>query len=78
MSTKPRARLENWYLIPWANQLTGIVSGHPRAVPGGELDDGRTIFTSTVINLDREKKEAETLNTIYELGEEWLSKSMMP
>lgn len=75
---KPRARLENWYFIEWSNQLTGKVYGHPRAVPDGELADGNIIYTSTIVRMSDDRKEAETLNTIYDLGQELLPKSMTP
>lgn len=78
VSTKPRARLENWHLLPFSNQLRGTVYGHPRAVTGGQLDDGHTIYTSTVVRISDDRKEAETLNTIYDLGQELLTKSMTP
>jgi hypothetical protein len=48
---------------PMVLLLAGRVTGHPR------LSDGRTIRTSQLIWLDRDRKWARTWNRIYRLGD---------
>jgi hypothetical protein len=43
-------------------RLYGEVTGHPR------IEDGHRVSSSTVLDIDYEKCEVETLNTIYVLG----------
>jgi hypothetical protein len=63
---KQKATLKNWVKHPFLNSLLGEVYGHPDK----DLPDGELITTSTIVNLDRDNKTAETLNTIYTLEEE--------
>lgn len=63
---KPRARIDDWVCANGGQFLIGRVSGHPRQA---EFKN-EWQATSSVIALDREARTAETLNTIYELGEE--------
>lgn len=66
--------LENWRAtvmrfdrergpLPMVQVLVGRVTGHPG------LGDARTIRTSQLIWLDRNRRWARTLNRIYRLGE---------
>jgi len=62
--SKPRASIDEWclmydYGVP---QIVGTVSGH------GRLEDGLEVRTSVVLRIDFEKGVAETMNTIYSLG----------
>jgi hypothetical protein len=63
---KQTARLEKWDVyktISGREGFYGRVFGHPR------FPDGTFITTSTVVKLDMNTGIAETLNTIYTLGE---------
>lgn len=63
---KPTAQLQDW-LVQW-NPLTGtaMLAGKVAEHPG--LPDGAEIVTSALMRLDMEKREAETMNTLYRLG----------
>jgi len=57
---KQAAKLENWTVLTWGYpQLAGNVYDHPR------FKDGEHIYTSRVLDLNRELGIAETLNTVY-------------
>jgi hypothetical protein len=56
---KQAAKLMNWTYRTWRAQLCGNVYDHPR------FDDGTYIYTSHVLDLNRELGIAETLNTVY-------------
>lgn len=60
---KQRARIDKWWKS--GDVLVGMVSGHPRQSEF-LMDFQRT---SRLVRFEPEKNEAETLNTIYELGE---------
>jgi hypothetical protein len=65
MSAKPIVLLEGWQLLALNSrsfQLWGYATGHP-SLPGVR----RHIYTSRVLRLDDDRREAETLNTIYRL-----------
>jgi hypothetical protein len=49
--------------LPMSLVLVGNVAGHPH------LTDGRSIRTSQLIWLDRDRKWARTWNRVYRLGE---------
>lgn len=65
---KPTVKIENWMLINREREgkviyiLSGIAQGHYI------LGDG-FIYTSRVLNINLDNHTAETLNTIYNLGE---------
>jgi hypothetical protein len=70
---KPCARLENWAVVESANLasyhalragslLVGKVFNHPR------IGEGTFIFTSPIVQLDKQTNVAETRNTSYRLG----------
>lgn len=62
---KPRVKIENWQVIPSPRGgyvLLGDVIDHPEL---GSI----YIRTSLLVRIDFARSEAETLNTIYELGE---------
>ena len=76
MTNKTIVRLENWSMHvlehdPWTppelipRVLYGDVYGHPKEA----LPDGHEIRTSRVLHLDLDNGWAETLNTIYMLGD---------
>jgi hypothetical protein len=79
MNTKTREQkrvggtLENWALFKWWG------SAHAGYVICGDVfgdsgwRDGDDLRTSLIVNIDVEKNEAETLNTIYKLGKPALS-----
>ena len=65
MPAKPIVLLEGWQLLALNSrpfQLWGYATGHP-FLPGVR----RHIYTSRVLRLDDDRREAETLNTIYRL-----------
>lgn len=55
------AELKDWYIRDW--QLYGIVSGHPT------LEDGTTIATSKIMDINYATKTVDTQNTRYSLGQ---------
>lgn len=64
---KPTAELHDWSIQCWedgSHYLIGILYNH-RGRP--DLRDGYPVRTSTLIKIDFEKGEAETMNTIYTL-----------
>ena len=63
---KPRARLENWFT--YGDSLVGQILDHPRQA------DFKAPFqrTSALVRFEPENGIAETLNTIYTLGQELL------
>lgn len=65
MSSKPKVQLEQWQIVTRRDKtcLIGIVSGHPK------IKDGTNVLTTEAI-VNNESTEAETLNTIYTLGQE--------
>lgn len=58
---KQTARIENWYVIHGI--LFGQCYDHPK------IPDGSNIQTSGLAKFSSDGKTAETLNTIYSLGE---------
>lgn len=85
---KTVAKLENWSVVgsvvfegyrePEPGQrLTGEVMGHTNLANG-------IIYTSAIVSIDLEKQQAETRNTVYELGqmsadyERWLHDPRRP
>lgn len=64
MPDKATAHIDEWTYD--GGVLIGRVSNHSRQ---GEFK-APLQMTSTVLRLDREKGEAETLNTLYTLGRE--------
>lgn len=64
--TKQTARIEKWTIA--GASLYGTVYDHPNP----DLEDGTFVRTSHVTKLDRENGVAETLNTNYILGEEYV------
>jgi len=73
MSDKKNAHLENWSFVfqaHWVHgHLSGKVSGHHK------IEDGHEIVTSPIIDINFDENRAETLNTLYTLGEpdpKWL------
>ena len=65
MTAKPVVLLEGWQLLTLNNrpfQLWGYATDHPY-LPGFR----RHIYTSRVLKLDDDRRQAETLNTIYRL-----------
>lgn len=65
MRKKQEARLENWTVrkIGPHLQVMGHVYGHPR------FRNGEFIYSSQVINFNKNFRTVETLNTFYTLGE---------
>lgn len=61
---KQTARIDDWSVF--GDSLIGHVSSHPNQNNFNNLYQR----TSQIIHLDRERKIAETLNTIYTLGDE--------
>ena len=61
---KQKSCLVEWQVVDFGScyVLTGQVVNDPR------FDDGEYVRTSKLIRVDFEKKEAETLNTIYTLA----------
>lgn len=70
---KSVAKLENWSVVGSVvfegyrelepgQRLTGEVMGHTN-LPNG------IIYTSAILTIDMEKRQVETRNTVYELGE---------
>jgi hypothetical protein len=65
---KPKAHLQLWHAvrtIAGSRHLVGFVFGHPR------LEDGHRIVTTDIIRVRlvaQQQIQAETLNTIYQLG----------
>ncbi len=62
---KQKAKLENWFVQKSSTHecLIGQVTGHPK------LEDGSSVRTSKLVNPVKDgDTQAETLNTIYELG----------
>lgn len=69
MPDKPVAHIENWTeltLFPYGTCLVGRVSKHQNQ----HHFFSEQQQTSRIININRETKLAETVNTIYTLGEE--------
>jgi hypothetical protein len=67
-TNKRKALLKNWALLPSRRgngyaHLSGQVYGHP------SFFNGETVTTSPCIRIDFERMEAETMHTIYMLGE---------
>lgn len=61
--TKPEVRIEDWVI--YGKSIWGIAYDHPR------FDDGTAIRTSTIVDMPRQTKEGdvvETMNTRYTLG----------
>ena len=63
---KHTARIDRWTYA--GNSLYGNVYDHPNPA----IEDGTYCRTSAVIWIDREICAAETNNTIYKLGEEYV------
>ncbi len=63
---KKLARLEQWKVTEeqtfdgLIRRLEGLVFGHDK------IPDGRRVSTSLIVTID--DKQAETLNTVYDLG----------
>ena len=84
------ARLENWilgnflngYQAPEKNKWMDdtFIVGSIYDDEKNRFEDGESIRTSTLINLDIENNNAQTLNTTYDLGKpaevyvEWLKR----
>jgi hypothetical protein len=65
MDRKPTVLLEAWQLITLDGrpvQLRGYATGHPHLA-----GFRRHIVTSLVLRIDHERREAETLNSVYRL-----------
>jgi hypothetical protein len=65
MSAKPVVLPEGWQLLTLNSrpfQLWDYAAGHP-SLPGFQ----RHIYSSRVLRLDDDRREAETLNTVYRL-----------
>lgn len=68
-AAKPRAHLQLWYAVRTtggSRHLVGFVFGHPT------LENGHRIVTSDLVCVRlaaHQQIQAETLNTIYQLGE---------
>ena len=57
---KPLVRIEKWFVS--GSRLVGDVYLHPL------IDDGTTITTGRIIDINFKLNMAETENTIYQLG----------
>jgi len=63
---KPTAHLNEWKVVgvgKGKKVLIGVVRGHTY------INDGHLVRTSLLVKLDKKNRKAETLNTLYELGE---------
>ena len=75
-------RLEDWAISPdWTNPYCAPECRE--TIMGGKIynddrfEDGKQIATSKFVGLDLEKMQAQTRNTLYDLGEpnkEWMEK----
>ena len=70
---KRKARLENWSIVNLVNPFDPFSKESPRIILGsvfghGGFEDGESITTSMVENLDIAAGLAETVNTQYDLG----------
>ena len=65
-------RLESWFEIEVNGEqsLAGYVYDDERVTPQGEYSNGHRLVTSKIQTIDRDKKTAQTRNTLYQLGEE--------
>ena len=63
---KKRSTITEWQIVPMYGcyVLTGQIMNDAR------FDNGTFVRTSKLVRVDFEKKEAETLNTIYQLSTE--------
>jgi hypothetical protein len=61
-------KIEQWYVIQHGD--VSLVWGNLYNDPGRRFGEGAFIHTSKVVKLDIENKKVETLNTIYDLGNE--------
>lgn len=66
--TKLTARLEQWHLTKSPISGNEILVGKIYEDGAARFPDGMMITTSKLMRLDKKKKTAETLNTIYKLG----------
>ena len=73
-------RIENWVIefhhgrSQSYHRLIGIAFNHPDYP---NIINGEPIYTSKLISIDFEKKQAQTKNTLYELGnphDDWRTK----
>lgn len=71
--TKPRARIENWYVIPGPGETPWALVGEVRDHPNQDQFQSTQQVTSRVVKFCPEQGYAETQNTIYDLG-----KSLIP
>lgn len=63
--------LHDWIEVKWANYEGETVSVVVGTIAGDiAWDGGMPLRTSRLVNLDRDAKQVETLNTIYRLGDE--------
>jgi hypothetical protein len=71
---KPSVRIEDWAVLqsPRSGEykelgsgslLVGKVFGHPG------IEEGRFVFSSAVVSVDRDSQMVETRNTVYVLGQ---------
>lgn len=71
--TKPfRGTINNWRVLDHYYSTGGqVVAGN---IFGDEdrFEDGTLIRTSSIVKLDYENNKLETLNSIYDLGKEYL------
>jgi hypothetical protein len=60
-----RARLEEWMWFRESKRLYGYIFGHPN------IEDGCTIWTEGLTEVDFERKIARSARNTYELGSEY-------
>lgn len=63
MNDKPRKKIKNIRLAPGLWPSFCLMG---ESIDDDRFSDGTTIKTSKLIHIDFDKREAETLNTIYE------------
>lgn len=81
-----KPKIENWALVnnddgfKAPEQIKYFIIGNVYGHPNPKHYDGKEIQTSTIVDLDIERKYVKTRNTEYELGDpkpeyqEWLDK----
>jgi hypothetical protein len=59
-------RLENWIFAHFGNYF--IIIGSVYGDAKGRFHDGKVIFTSSVMSVDKDQTIVRTKNSVYELG----------